>query len=221
MKTDLILGFTGGKETKDRAEAILSYCDNHYKNLNMVPPIIVSGECSGMRAIRPRQPEAIAMRDYLVEKGIPDKKVLVEERALDGISSIVYSLLLAKSEKIPYRRIAFVTSSIAVERVQNYFQLIIGKRQQSIPLPHKEVPLKDRIIERLVFIATKHDLEHLIKQGTVTTGDLQSFDENYLHTSHPFCGKEPHLWESWYGQGVIGLRTIQKILKVTNISNHY
>ncbi|MBI2665957.1 YdcF family protein [Candidatus Woesearchaeota archaeon] len=223
MKPTLILGFTGGSDTRNRASAVLQYCSETYKNSRAVPPMIVSGVCSGMKKTRPEKPEAIEMKDYLVEGGIPAERIVVEQKALDGIASIVYSLQVARDKGISYSRIAFATSYLSVDRVQRYFELIVGERQQNISLPDDDSasPL-DKTIERLVTIATIHDLEHLLRKGVVTTGDISSFDENYLQTEHPFHGKRPHLMRSWYGRGIVGLRAVQKLQSLgIALHDHY
>ena len=87
---DLILGFTGGIATVARADAINTYCKQRYANIVDIPPIIVSGRCSGMNQQKPERAEADLMKDRLVSMGLNPSNIFPELESLDGIASIIY-----------------------------------------------------------------------------------------------------------------------------------
>ena len=66
------------------------------------------------------QSEAMAMKKYLTDKGLPAEKILTDEKATNTKENFEYSLQLLKSVGIGQDNIAFVTNSFHVLRGSRY-----------------------------------------------------------------------------------------------------
>jgi len=77
----------------------------------------------------PKTTEAEAMRDYLIELGVPKERIFLEKKSKDTIGNAYYAKILyflPKKEK----KAIIITSEFHLERVKFIFQRIFGKNYQ-------------------------------------------------------------------------------------------
>lgn len=93
----------------------------------LVSKLLISGGIGFMNVDRVT-PEAINMRDYLLEKGIPRGDIIVENRSRSTIENIKNSLNLI-NEKYDYQKLkyALITSDFHIRRCLGLFEKILGR----------------------------------------------------------------------------------------------
>ena len=102
----------GAQVREDGPSAVLKYrldAAAQYLQENNSPICIVTG---GKGAAEPF-PEGQGMKDYLVKAGIPEDRIIVEDRALNTVQNIQYSMALMSSPNAPT---AIVTNNFHVTR---------------------------------------------------------------------------------------------------------
>ena len=102
----------GGQVREDGPSAVLKYrldAAAQYLQENNSTICIVTG---GKGAAEPF-PEGQGMKDYLVKAGIPEDRIIVEDRALNTVQNIQYSMALMPSPDAPT---AIVTNNFHVTR---------------------------------------------------------------------------------------------------------
>lgn len=93
-----------------------------YRSIKPRPQIIVSGGKSSVAKIK----ESTIMRDYLVENGIPESSIIVEDKSENTAENLEYSSITIKRhwrEEV-FPKIAIVTSEFHIPRVRKYAQRI-------------------------------------------------------------------------------------------------
>ena len=73
---------------------------------------------SGGRGIDEPVAEAVSMRDYLVSHGVPEEKILVEDRAHNTAENIRYSVALIEENGLADRKTVCVSSDTHVPRIR-------------------------------------------------------------------------------------------------------
>lgn len=95
-------------------------------NKKLVDRLLVSGGI-GFQNLDRKNTEASKMRRYLLEKGIPEQDILVEESSRSTLENIRNTLQMLKkdytSEEIPNVKFALVTSDFHVRRCLSMFAL--------------------------------------------------------------------------------------------------
>ena len=102
----------GAQVREDGPSAVLKYrldAAAQYLQENNSTVCIVTG---GKGAAEPF-PEGQGMKDYLVKSGIPEDRIIVEDRALNTVQNIQYSMALMSSPNAPT---AIVTNNFQVTR---------------------------------------------------------------------------------------------------------
>ena len=102
----------GAQVREDGPSAVLKYrldAAAQYLQENNSTVCIVTG---GKGAAEPF-PEGQGMKDYLVKSGIPEDRIIVEDRALNTVQNIQYSMALMSSPNAPT---AIVTNNFHVTR---------------------------------------------------------------------------------------------------------
>ena len=102
----------GAQVREDGPSAVLKYrldAAAQYLQENNSTVCIVTG---GKGAAEPF-PEGQGMKDYLVKAGIPEERIIVEDRALNTVQNIQYSMALMSSPNAPT---AIVTNNFHVTR---------------------------------------------------------------------------------------------------------
>ena len=102
----------GAQVREDGPSAVLKYrldAAAQYLQENNSTICIVTG---GKGAAEPF-PEGQGMKDYLVKAGIPEERIIVEDRALNTVQNIQYSMALMSSPNAPT---AIVTNNFHVTR---------------------------------------------------------------------------------------------------------
>ncbi|WP_125567068.1 YdcF family protein [Companilactobacillus insicii] len=91
-----------------------------FHRLNNRPIIIVSGGHSSKLPIT----EASLMRDYLVNKGIPASKIILENKSLNTMQNLEYSSILLKKNwhDSSSPRVTIVTSEFHIPRTLRYLR---------------------------------------------------------------------------------------------------
>lgn len=80
--------------------------------------IIVSGGQGPQEDIS----EALAMKRYLVVKGVPDEKIIMEDKSTSTITNFKYSHEIMKEMGLPDDSVVFVTNAYHVYRAASYAQ---------------------------------------------------------------------------------------------------
>ena len=87
-----------------------------YYNKNPSSVIVVSGAVSRFNNIT----EGASMKRYLVENGIPEDKILVDEQATNTRENFEYSLKLLENHGVNTDKVVFVTNSFHILRARYY-----------------------------------------------------------------------------------------------------
>ena len=86
----------------------------HLENPDAV--IIVSGGQGPQEKIS----EALAMKRYLVDKGVPEEKIIMEDKSTSTITNFKYSHEIMKEKQLPDDSVVFVTNGYHVYRAASY-----------------------------------------------------------------------------------------------------
>ncbi|MBO7318995.1 MAG: YdcF family protein [Clostridia bacterium] len=107
-------GIRGERVSVGLAKRLNKAAEYHEKNPNAM--IIVSGGQGPQEDIS----EALAMKRYLVEKGIPDEKIIMEDRSVSTITNFRYSREIMEKEGMSLSSVVFVTNAYHVYRAASY-----------------------------------------------------------------------------------------------------
>ncbi len=115
-KTVIVLGcgIRGERVSVGLAKRLNKAAEYHEKNPDAV--IIVSGGQGPQEDIS----EALAMKRYLVEKGIDESKILMEDKSTSTITNFKYSHEIMLAEELPEDSVVFVTNGYHVYRGAYY-----------------------------------------------------------------------------------------------------
>lgn len=106
-----------------------------YLQMDKKPLIIVSGGKSSIAKIK----ESTIMRQYLLEKGIPDSSIIVEDKSENTAENLEYSAITIKRHwKAPsVPKIVIITSEFHIPRAREYAQKIgfVAEFIPSITMP--------------------------------------------------------------------------------------
>lgn len=121
----------------------------------------------------PKKTEARAMRDYLINIGIPKKDIYLENKSKDTIGNVYYAkklYFIPRKEKDA----VIITSEFHLERVKFIFRKIFGNGYQFkfiFPLFSLNVKEKTKIVERQ---------KNLLKKTKKILAKMKSGDHNFL-----------------------------------------
>lgn len=115
-KTVIVLGcgIRGERVSVGLAKRLNKAYEYYEKNPETV--IIVSGGQGPQEDI----PEALAMKRYLVDKGIPEDKIIMEDKSTSTITNFKYSHEIMKEKGLPDDSVVFVTNAYHVYRGASY-----------------------------------------------------------------------------------------------------
>lgn len=115
-KTVIVLGcgIRGERVSVGLAKRLNKAAEYHEKNPDAV--IIVSGGQGPQEDI----PEALAMKRYLVDKGIYEEKIIMEDKSTSTITNFKYSHEIMKDKGLPDDSVVFVTNAYHVYRGASY-----------------------------------------------------------------------------------------------------
>lgn len=91
----------------------------------MAPQLLLSGCCSDKLDIRPKVTEAVAMRDYLIDQGVPPGIILLEEESVDTMGNFYYTKTRFL-EPCSWYDIGFVSTPWHAFRSQYLAEVILG-----------------------------------------------------------------------------------------------
>lgn len=115
-KTVIVLGCgIRGERVSVGLAKRLNKAYEYYEN-NPDTVIIVSGGQGPQEDI----PEALAMKRYLVDKGIPEDKIIMEDKSTSTITNFKYSHEIMKEKGLPDDSVVFVTNAYHVYRGASY-----------------------------------------------------------------------------------------------------
>ena len=107
-------GIRGERVSVGLAKRLNKAAEYHKKNPDAV--IIVSGGQGPQEDI----PEALAMKRYLVDKGIDESKIIMEEKSTSTITNFRYSREIMEREGLSLSSVVFVTNAYHVYRAVSY-----------------------------------------------------------------------------------------------------
>ncbi len=119
----LVLGYCNDKDHpvfKARMDkAIALY------NEGLAPQLILSGCCSDKLDIKPRTTEAMAMRDYALDHGVPLSVMMLEEEAVDTLGNFYYSKINIL-EPCSWYNLGFVSTPWHTHRSRWLAEMVLG-----------------------------------------------------------------------------------------------
>ena len=104
-----LVGDKPGNVLEGRLDKSIEYLNAH-KTTKVI--------CSGGQGVGEVVPESIAMKNYLISKGIGKDRILLEERSKSTIENLVYSREILKKLNAQNDKIIIVTSSFNILRVR-------------------------------------------------------------------------------------------------------
>ena len=107
-------GIRGERVSVGLAKRLNKAAEYHKKNPDAV--IIVSGGQGPQEDIT----EALAMKRYLVDKGIDESKIIMEEKSTSTITNFRYSREIMEREGLSLSSVVFVTNAYHVYRAASY-----------------------------------------------------------------------------------------------------
>ena len=107
-------GIRGERVSVGLAKKLNKAAEYHEKNPEAM--IIVSGGQGPQEDIS----EALAMKRYLVDKGIPEDKIIMEDKSVSTITNFRYSREIMEKEGLPLSSVVFVTNAYHVYRGASY-----------------------------------------------------------------------------------------------------
>ena len=115
-KTVIVLGcgIRGERVSVGLAKRLNKAYEYHLQNPDAV--IIVSGGQGPQEDI----PEALAMKRYLVSKGVPEDRIIMEDKSTSTITNFKYSHEIMKEKGLPDDSVVFVTNGYHVYRGASY-----------------------------------------------------------------------------------------------------
>ncbi len=115
-KTVIVLGcgIRGERVSVGLAKRLNKAYEYHLQNPDA--NIIVSGGQGPQEDI----PEALAMKRYLVDKGVPKDKIIMEDKSTSTITNFKFSHEIMKEKGLPDDSVVFVTNGYHVYRAASY-----------------------------------------------------------------------------------------------------
>ena len=115
-KTVIVLGcgIRGERVSVGLAKRLNKAYEYHLQNPDAV--IIVSGGQGPQENIS----EALAMKRYLIEKGVPEDRIIMEDKSTSTITNFKYSHEIMKEKGFPDDSVVFVTNGYHVYRGASY-----------------------------------------------------------------------------------------------------
>jgi uncharacterized SAM-binding protein YcdF (DUF218 family) len=176
MKTDLIMVLGGGISVRgilpSWVEKRLEKAAEIYISSN-ISKILLSGKGRDDFPV----PEARAMRDYLMYKGIPEEDLLMEELSRDTIQNAFYSGLI-HLRPLAVKSVLIITNDFHIERSKIIFDYIWG---DEFEFQYQSV--KDESIDEKIFQQRLETEKELIK---FTENLFSSFKKGDISAVHDF-----------------------------------
>lgn len=115
-KTLIVLGcgIRGERVSVGLARRLNKAAEYHEKNPDAM--IIVSGGQGPQEDI----PEALAMKRYLIEKGIDEEKIIMEDKSTSTITNFRFSREIMENKGLSLSSVVFVTNAYHVYRASSY-----------------------------------------------------------------------------------------------------
>ncbi len=110
-------GIRGERVSVGLAKRLNKAYEYHLKNPEAM--IIVSGGQGPQEDI----PEALAMKRYLVEKGVPEDKIIMEDKSTSTITNFRNSYEIMYERNLPVHSTVFVTNAYHVYRAAQYAEI--------------------------------------------------------------------------------------------------
>lgn len=107
------------KVLENRLDMAMDYIERQQFHFFEVPKVIVSGTSTGSESAIS---EAKIMADYLIKRGVPEKKILIEDKARNTHENFIYAkdIMQENFKQIKTAKGVFVTSSYHLYRSQLY-----------------------------------------------------------------------------------------------------
>lgn len=118
-KTVIVLGcgIRGERVSVGLAKRLNKAYEYHLKNPEA--SIIVAGGQGPQEDI----PEALAMKRYLVDKGVPEEKIIMEDKSTSTIENFKFSYDIMLENNLPNDSVVFVTNAYHVYRASEYAEI--------------------------------------------------------------------------------------------------
>ena len=143
--------------------------------------ILFSGYCGLVGNKKPIITEALAMKNYALFLGVPENKIILEEKSRDTIGNAYFSKEIIVKKK--WKNIFVVTSDFHIERAKFTFKKIFDQSFNIEYFGAKSKPsIKNTLSEKILMQIYKNFFVN-IKEG-----DDKSIRELMLH-KHPAYGR--------------------------------
>jgi len=152
MKGDCIIvlggGVTNGGRCPIRVKQRLDKALELY-NKKLADKILLSGKAS-KTLFNDNFNEAKVMQKYLLEKGFPKNRIVLEDKSQDTFENAYYSKLIF--ERNNYKKIILVTNKFHMKRAKKIFKFIFGKGYKFLFVSAGNGNLnKEELKKRIVF----------------------------------------------------------------------
>jgi len=110
-KCDVGIVFGGISMIPHRIEQAISLYEN-----GLINRILVSGGIGFLNKDR-KTPEAIKLKNYLLDKGVSQRDILIEDKSRNTLENILYFLEILKSQyDLSYTKLALISSDFHIRR---------------------------------------------------------------------------------------------------------
>ncbi len=164
LDTLLVLG---GEKNHSRTDLA---CDRYFNGPDTIEVIIVSG---GNIVKETAKPEWLDMKEYLISKKIPSKKIKSEPKAVDTLTNIVYSWQIL--EDLEAYQFGLITDGFHISRAKWIAERVLGEKYTVIPSANYITGTwKENEVEIVTKKLLEYDLDRIHK---VKSGNREAFIE--------------------------------------------
>jgi uncharacterized SAM-binding protein YcdF (DUF218 family) len=153
--------------------------------LKMAPIIVVSGGYGRLTGKDWSEPEAVKFKRAIIEDGIPESAILVEDKSTNAAENFHYSLALLKDKALPYRKLIIVTKPYMERRAYATVKKLypdLHILMTSPDIPFEDYPTKE-ISKKLFFNIMVGDTQRIKlypQKGYTIPQDIPSEVENAM-----------------------------------------
>ncbi len=128
MSKDVIIILAGGVNTdgslpEQPQQRVLKGIELY--RAGVAPKIIMSGKWALWLEESPAKTEAVAMKEYAVQMGVPTEDIILEEDSVDTVGNAYFTKIKILKPR-GWHKVAVVTSDYHVERTRFIFEHVLG-----------------------------------------------------------------------------------------------
>lgn len=147
-------------------------------------------------AVNQKKSEAEVGREYLMRLGVPEKKIILEEKSMDTFSNAYYSRKLIEEDKLNPNKIGIITSNFHMPKTRFLFEIVFPKEEFDIEFfSSKDGISEDKKLDfNLKLISEKMLIEfykeHLSKIYNINNSDMDKIEYFMINVNPALTGKK-------------------------------